>query len=103
MKIFTDAPAGTVVELQLGKESANAYPEGTHSQYRAVTSRSGEWEQLEFTFAVVPEGSRTSAKQVDQITLLFMPGTSKTHTFYFDDIEGPEIAETRSAKLFRKR
>lgn len=92
MKVYTTAPAGTLVEILLGsKRGNNDYPAGTHSQYQAYTSTSNEWEELEFKFAQIPQGSETSADQIDQIVLLFNPNSSTSDTYYFDDISGPSL------------
>lgn len=92
MKIYTSAPPGTLVEILLGsKNRNNDYPAGTNSQYQAYTTVSNKWEQLEFKFSQIPQGSETSTQQVDQVTLLFNPNTSTSDTYYFDDITGPEL------------
>lgn len=92
MKIYTNAPVGTLVEFLLGnKLGNNTYPEGTNSQYQAYTTTSNAWEELEFKFAQVPEGSQTSFEQIDQITLLFSPNSASSDTYYFDDITGPQL------------
>lgn len=93
MKIYTDAPVGTLVEILLGRESGNNdYPSGTHSQYQAYTTVNGQWETLEFQFSQIPQGSETSDKQIDQVTLLFNPNSSTSDTYYFDEITGPPVA-----------
>jgi hypothetical protein len=91
MKVYTNAPVGTLIELQLGKKDGPAYPEGVNSQYQAVTTKSGAWEELEFKFSQTPQGSQTSVEEVDQITLLFNPNTNTDYVFYFDDITGPPV------------
>ncbi|MES2285967.1 MAG: hypothetical protein V4547_09790 [Bacteroidota bacterium] len=92
MKIYTNAPVGTLVEFLLGnKLGNNSYPEGTNSQYQAYTTTTNAWEELEFKFAQIPEGSQTSFDQIDQITLLFSPNSSSSDTYYFDDITGPVV------------
>jgi hypothetical protein len=92
MKVYTTAPVGTLVEILLGcKGRNNEYPAGTHSQYQAYTTVTNTWEELNFKFSQVPEGSETSATQIDQITLLFNPNTSTSDTYYFDDITGPVV------------
>jgi hypothetical protein len=103
MKVFTNAPVGTLVEIQLGKKTGNAYPEGTHSQFQAFTTKSGAWEELEFKYSQTPKGSETRARDVDQITLLFTPGTNATHVFYFDDLTGPSLLSEHNAKAGRKK
>jgi hypothetical protein len=92
MKVYTTAPAGTLVEILLGsKRGNNDYPAGTHSQYQAYTSVSNEWEELEFKFAQIPQGSETAANQIDQVVLLFNPNSSTSDTYYFDDLTGPGL------------
>lgn len=100
MKIYTNAPAGTLVEILLGSRGRNnEYPAGTHSQYQARTSITNAWEELEFKFAQIPEGSETSAFQVDQLTLLFSPNSASSDTYYFDDIMGPSLEVAGSNDL----
>jgi hypothetical protein len=90
MKICTNAPAGTLVEILLGsKNRNNEYPAGTNSQYQAHTTKVNEWEELTFTFSQIPEGSETTTTQVDQVTLLFNPNSSTSDIYYFDEITGP--------------
>lgn len=94
MKVYTTAPAGTLVEILLGSAGRNnEYPAGTHSQYQAYTSVSNAWEELKFKFSQIPEGSETNEEQIDQITLLFNPNTSTSDTYYFDDVTGPGLVE----------
>ncbi len=94
MKVYTAAPVGTLVEILLGSKGRNnEYPAGTHSQYQAYTTVSNAWEELEFKFSQIPEGSETSATQIDQLTLLFNPNSTTSDTYYFDDIIGPVIAK----------
>jgi hypothetical protein len=92
MKVYTTAPVGSLVEVQLGKKTGNAYPQGTNSQFQARTTKSGHWEELEFKFAITPAGSQTSFADVDQITLLFNPGSNSEFTWYFDDLTGPSLS-----------
>jgi hypothetical protein len=89
MKVYTNAPVGTLVEIHLQKKSGNAYPEGTFAQFQAYTTVSGAWEELEFKFAETPKGSQTSADEIEQVTLLFNPNSTDKEIFYFDDISGP--------------
>jgi len=92
LKLYTAAPAGTLVEILLGSRSGNNdYPAGTHSQYQAYTTKSKEWEQLEFKFSQIPQGSETSGMQIDQVVLLFYPNSSNSDTYYFDDLMGPPL------------
>jgi hypothetical protein len=92
MKIYTTAAPGTLVEILLGSNRGNnAYPAGTNSQFQAYTTVSNQWEELEFKFSQIPEGSETSSTQVDQVTLLFNPNSNTSDKFYFDEINGPGL------------
>jgi len=102
MKIYTTAPVGTLVEILLGsKRGNNDYPAGTNSQYQAHTTVSGQWEELEFKFSQIPQGSETSLVQIDQVTLLFNPNSSNSDTYYFDDLTGPALLSDKSAATIK--
>ncbi len=100
MKVYTTAPVGTLIEIQLGsKTGKKTYPEGINSQYQAYTTVSNAWEEVQFKFSQIPKGSETPVTQVDQITLLFNPNSSTKDTYYFDDISGPPVATEKSELL----
>lgn len=104
MKIYTTAPVGTLVEILLGDKSKNnTYPGGTNSQYQAHTTVSGQWEELEFKFAQIPEGSETPTNGVDQVTLLFNPNSASADTYYFDEISGPAVIPDNNQKEKEKQ
>ncbi|MES2567801.1 MAG: hypothetical protein V4565_13090 [Bacteroidota bacterium] len=97
IKVFTSAPAGTLVEVLIGsKNGNNDYPAGTNSQYQTYTTKSNAWEELEFKFSQIPQGSETPFDQIDQVTLLFNPNSSTSDTYYFDDLTGPGIIEKQA-------
>lgn len=91
MKIYTSAPIGTKIELQLGKKGDDNYPTGVHSQYEAFTTVQNAWEELTFTFSQIPKGSLVAATDIDKITVLFAPNSSSGDAYYFDDLTGPEL------------
>ena len=91
IKVYTTAPPGTLVELQLGIRSDNNYPTGIHSQYQAVTTLQNSWEELTFNFSQIPEGSLAAQNSIDKLILLFSPGSSNDDTYYFDDLTGPDL------------
>ncbi len=100
MKIYTNAPVGTLVEILLGnKNGNNDYPAGTNSQYQTYTTKTNEWEVVEFKFSQIPQGSQTSTGQVNQITLLFNPNSSTSDAYYFDEITGPALAAPEKSEL----
>jgi hypothetical protein len=91
MKIYSTAPVGTKVEIQLGKKNDDSYPGGVHSQYEAFTTKQNEWEEISFTFSQIPAGSKVKPTEVDKITLLFSPNSKTSDTYYFDDLNGPPM------------
>jgi hypothetical protein len=99
MKIRTNAPAGTLVEILLTRRGNNDYPAGTNSQYQAYTTVSNAWEDLEFKFSQIPQGSETSTTQVDQVVLLFNPNSTTSDTYYFDEITGPGLVDWPAEKI----
>jgi hypothetical protein len=94
MKVMTDAPIGTPIDLQLGLQDDDNYPTGVHSHFQAFTTVQNAWEELEFNFLEVPQGSMVPPNMVDRISIFFNPMALFTgHTFYFDDITGPEFID----------
>ena len=91
MKVYSTAPVGTIIDLQIGSKADNMYPSGIHSQYQAVTTMQNAWEDLTFTFTMVPAGSMVNPYYVDKMVLLFAGNTMTNDTFYIDDLNGPEM------------
>jgi len=89
MKVYTTAPVGTLVEIQLGKQSKEGYPAAINSVYQAKTTVTNGWEELQFKYSQTPLESKTLANQVDQLTLLFNPNSTTSDTYYFYNINGP--------------
>ncbi|MBA3900677.1 MAG: hypothetical protein H0X62_10790 [Bacteroidetes bacterium] len=89
MKVYSTAPVGTQIEIQLGRISEIAYPDGIHSQYQGFTSKQNEWEEIEFLFAQIPEGSKAEPTEIDQVTILFAPKSETNYVFYYDGLSGP--------------
>jgi beta-glucanase (GH16 family) len=96
--VYTDAPAGTLISLNLENESAAdaAPPEdwqvGRHSFYQAQTTVSTAWETLEFNYNFMAqlgdfENNRASAPYdaVDQLIFMVTPGEPSSGTYYFDN------------------
>jgi hypothetical protein len=90
LKVFTNAPVGTLIEIQLARvTNSTPYPADIHSQYQAYTTVTNQWEELEFTYAQTPPGSETGPNDVKELILMFDPNSSTRYTFYFDDLTGP--------------
>lgn len=91
MKVFTSAPPGTIVDIQLGLKSIDNYPAGVHSEYRTVTTVKNQWEQLTFDYLQITPGGLVAPTDIDKIIILLHPNSSDRDTMYFDDITGPPL------------
>lgn len=88
MDVYTDAPVGTKVSLNL--ENGNVangtnYPSGRYAIFDARTTKQNQWETLEFEYAASPD-IYGSAAEVNQWILLFAPVTTTGHTYHFDNL-----------------
>gem|GEM_PF-2986050 len=91
MKIYSNAPIGTSVHLQLGIRSVDNYPAGIHSEFGAITTVQNAWELMTFDYLESPAGSLATATTIDKIVLLFNPNSTARDTVYFDDLTGPSL------------
>ncbi|MFY9308315.1 MAG: T9SS type A sorting domain-containing protein [Bacteroidia bacterium] len=98
LKVYSTAPVGTVVQLQLGIKSVDNYPNGIHSEYMAFTTMQNAWETLTFNYYMGHPGSFATATNIDKIVLLFGAGTTTQDTMYFDDLMGPALIEPSGIK-----
>jgi hypothetical protein len=103
MKLYTTAPIGTLIEIQLQRPSDKPYPEGVQSQYQARTTVSKAWEELEFVYSQSPAGSNTQPNEVEFITILVNPNSLTRDIYYFDDIVGPAIVKDEVSQRSKKR
>ncbi len=90
MDLYTDAPVGTVVTLNLEDASTsnvNPYPAGRHSTFTATTTVQNGWETLEFNFSTSPDAQGTNVFAIDQLALLFNSNSFTDNTYYFDNFK----------------
>lgn len=96
--VYTTAPAGTIISLNLENELQVAavtpadWQVGRHSFYQTETTKTGQWETLEFNFnfrAALGDWANNKASApftgIDQLIFLITPGVASTGTFYFDN------------------
>ncbi|MCA1761784.1 MAG: T9SS type A sorting domain-containing protein [Cryomorphaceae bacterium] len=85
--------AGKTVQITLENTAIaeNPYPAGRHSEYQATTTVAEQWETLEFELTGTPDGS-VAPTILNQLVLLFDPGSNNGDTYYFDNLNGPELA-----------
>lgn len=98
MKLYSSAPAGTLIQLQLGTSTNNTYPAGVHSEYIAATTAQHAWQNITFNYYQSPSGSTTPATAVDKMVIFFRANSSVQDTIYIDDISGPPLVNTGIAK-----
>ena len=91
IKLYSSAPVGTEIQLQLGKKSIDTYPAGTHSSYAGITTAQNAWELVTFYYYESPIGSMVLPTDIDKIILLFHPLSNSRDTIYFDDLQGPPL------------
>lgn len=86
--IYTDAPVGTQILLQLEDKNRNGndYPTGRHSRFEAFTTKQNQWERLEFQYLDRPDPTTLNTR-INQLVLLFNPNSTTGHTYYFDNFD----------------
>ncbi|MFT5595755.1 MAG: hypothetical protein ACI8QH_000541 [Flammeovirgaceae bacterium] len=93
--------AGTTVQITLENsilaEPAN-YPTGRHSVYLTSTQTSMAWETLTFSYFEQPDAS-VSSDNVDRMALLFNPNNTTNETYYWDNLNGPELVSDPCAEV----
>ncbi|WP_165823907.1 carbohydrate-binding protein [Pseudochryseolinea flava] len=88
LDVYTDAPVGTKVSLNLENGNVSTgtnYPSGRYAIFDAVTTRQNTWETLEFNYTSSPD-VYGSAAEVNQWILLFAPVTNTGYTFHYDNL-----------------
>jgi hypothetical protein len=88
MDVYTDAPVGTPMLLQL--ENSNVatpsnFPAGRHSKYHASTTRQNGWQRLKFLLEDRLDDA-TADTSVNQMVLLLNPGTNTANTYWLDNL-----------------
>jgi beta-glucanase (GH16 family) len=88
MDLYTTAPAGTQVQIQLANAAAwGVYPAGIHSYYTATTTVANQWQTLTFIYAGSPDpGGAAYNINLDRVVFLFNPNSFTTHTYHFDNL-----------------
>ena len=88
MDVYTSAPIGTEVLLQLETADATSsnYPTGRHSRYVATITQQNSWERLEFTLLDEPDPA-ASPTAVQTMILLFNSNTFTGDTYYYDNLD----------------
>lgn len=86
--IYTDAPVGTEILLQLETLHATPrnFPNGRHSRYVATITENNRWQRLEFKLLDEPDEEADSAN-ISRLVLLFRSESFTGDVYYFDNLD----------------
>lgn len=86
MKVYTTAPIGTEINLNLENRNRAAadYPIGRRCVLQAKTTKTRAWEELEFRLILRPDPG-TLDGTIDQLVMLVAPNTNTSDVYFFDD------------------
>ena len=88
LDVYTDAPVGTPILVQLENGSvatASNYPAGRHSKYIATTGVRSAWQRLKFLLQDRIDDA-TADTAVNQFVLLLAPNSQTGNTYYLDNL-----------------
>ncbi|QNA46036.1 family 16 glycosylhydrolase [Lacibacter sediminis] len=92
LDVYTAAPVGTPVLIQLEGSTASAtnYPTGRNSRYVAYTTKQNQWERLIFTFLDAPDAAASDAG-VTRMLLMFNSNSFTGSTYYIDNLDSYSV------------
>lgn len=92
LKVRTDAPVGSVVQILLEKREGlgNNYPFNRRLMLQAVTTAQDTWEELTFLFVTIPD-QNMDPKSINQVKLHVNPNSNTSGTWYIDDWTVEEV------------
>lgn len=96
LDVYTAAPAGTLILLQLEDKSLSQpdnYPRGRHSRFEARTTVQNSWQRLEFKFLDAPDPT-VGNLAVDQFIFLFASNSLTSDIYYIDNFDAYAPAST---------
>ncbi len=97
LDIYSPKPAGTPIEIQIGSSStwAAAWPTGRHSVYKALTTKTNQWETLRFVLSQTADPNRAQFDtKVDRLLVLLNPNSTASDTYYLDNLKRISISNT---------
>lgn len=85
--VYTSAPIGTEIILQLETSTATAtnYPTGRHSRYKATITQNGSWHRLPFSYSDKPDAG--ASVSIAKMAILFNSNTLTGDTYFFDNLD----------------
>ena len=88
MDVYTDAPVGTKLSLNLEVSTASTasnYPTGRYATFEAVTIKQNQWQTVTFALSSIPDAGASDAA-VDKLVFLLNPVTNTGNTYYIDNL-----------------
>ncbi|MDR5589235.1 family 16 glycosylhydrolase [Christiangramia sp. SM2212] len=92
LDVYTSAPIGTEIILQLETTEATAsnFPTGRHSRYVATITENNNWQRLEFDLLDRPDPAASNSG-VSKMILLFNSNSFTGDTYYYDNLDSYEV------------
>jgi beta-glucanase (GH16 family) len=87
MDVYTNAPVGTeiLVQLETSLATATNWPTGRHSRYVAKITENGKWQRLPFTYLDKPDPAASAT--IDKMAVLFNSNSYTGDVYYFDNFD----------------
>jgi beta-glucanase (GH16 family) len=98
MDVYTNAPIGTEILLQLETSTATStnYPTGRHSRYVGRVQSNNQWQRMVFELLDKPDGGASNTG-ITKMILLFASNTFTGHTYYYDNLDSYAAGTTNAA------
>tara|TARA_R100000935_G_C2832973_1_gene166285 strand:+ start:74 stop:2554 length:2481 start_codon:yes stop_codon:yes gene_type:complete len=92
MDVYSNAPIGTEIILQLETADATAsnFPVGRHSRYTTAIKENNSWHRLEFNLLDEPDPAALDTA-VKIMYLLFNSNTFTSDTYYYDNLDSYNV------------
>ena len=97
LDVYSPKPAGTPIEIQIASTGSwnTAWPTGRHSVYKALTTKTNQWETLHFTLSETADPNRAQFNtSVDRLIVLLNPNSTTSETYYIDNLKRVSISST---------
>lgn len=93
MDVYTSAPVGTEILLQLetSRSMPNNFPTGRHSRFVATVTKNGQWQRLIFKLLDRPD-QFASNLDIQKMVLLFNSDSFTSDVYFFDNLDSYSVS-----------
>jgi hypothetical protein len=86
--VYTDAPVGTEILLQLETAASveGPYPIGRHSRYQGFTTEQNAWQRIHLAALDRPDAN-ADPMAIDKLILLMAPNSNNGSTYFIDNLD----------------